>query len=129
MSRTYRDSINAKLRKSRKERWDLEYYREEYVAEKYELDYSTWTRQYIGELYVRSVLLKRAGVKPKKKRSYLEHDHYWYKYTPSWYVREFMNVPKRAKCRNWEKQAVKSLDLEDLPICPDYGRKPHLYYW
>jgi hypothetical protein len=35
------------------------------------------------------------------------------------------HVPKRAKCRNWEK--TRTLDNLDEP-CPDYGRKPHIYY-
>ena len=48
---------------------------------------------------------------------------------PSWFVREFMTVPKRAACRNWEKQAIYADDFEEIEDCPDFGRKPHVYYW
>ena len=47
---------------------------------------------------------------------------------PSWWVREFMSVPKRQKCRNWERNTVKLLDIEDVDICPDFGNKPHKYF-
>lgn len=129
MSRTYRDSLRAKHRKSRKQRWETKYYQEEYLAERYEYDYKTWTRQYLGELVLRKVTLQRGGVLPKQKRSFLNQGHYWYKYTPSWYTREFMTRPKRARCRAWEKRAASCLDLDDLDDCPDYGRKPHVYYY
>lgn len=66
------------------------------------------------------------GTKTKKKRS---HQGWWdgyYSKAPSWWVKEFMTVPKRAACRNWEK--TRTLDnLED--DYPDFGNKPFIYYW
>lgn len=65
------------------------------------------------------------GAKKKKPR-HTHGDWNWVYSTPSWYVREYMTAPKRAKCRNWEK--TRTLDNLD-EICPDYGRKPHIYYY
>lgn len=69
------------------------------------------------------------GQKPKTKKSYFNPGAYWFKSTPSWWVREFMSVPKRQKCKNWERNTVKLLDIEDADICPDFGNKPHIYYF
>lgn len=67
--------------------------------------------------------------KPKLKKNVFNPDDHWFKSTPSWWVQEFMTVPKRAKCRNWEKQTLKLQNIEDFTICPDFGNKPHIYYW
>jgi hypothetical protein len=64
------------------------------------------------------------GAKKKQKRNGF-HPKHWARATPSWWIREWMTVPKRAKCRNWEK--TRHLDNLDED-CPDYGRKPHVYY-
>ena len=65
----------------------------------------------------------------KVKKEYFNTDNHWFKKTPSWWIKEMMTVPKRQKCRNWEKTTVKLLDIEDADICPDYGNKPHKYFW
>ena len=70
-----------------------------------------------------------AGAKPKRKRSFSHPEQHWYQATPAHWTHLYMTVPKRAKCRNWEKTVVKAQDLEDVEDCPDYGRKPHIYYW
>lgn len=119
MSNTYRDKLRAQARKSGEVKWDVEYETIEY----------TYVSKYSDETYTGRVYIKRAGVLTKKKRSYLEFEHRWYAYTPNWWVREYMTVPKRAKCSVWERQAVRLVDIEDVEDCPDYGRKPHLYYW
>ena len=72
--------------------------------------------------------LELPGVKTKKPRKYAG-DWKWYKQTPGWFVREFMTVPKRAACRNWEHRAKQTVDFENFEDCPDFGRKPHVYYW
>jgi hypothetical protein len=50
--------------------------------------------------------------------------------TPSWWIREMMNQPQRAKGRQWEKSVLK-VDINDLDIIdyPSVSRKPHWYYW
>lgn len=78
--------------------------------------------------YDRFMWIDRPGVKTKKPRHY-SGDWKWYKQTPSWWVREFMTAPKRAACRNWEKQAIYADDFDDLEDCPDFGRKPHVYFY
>ena len=69
------------------------------------------------------------GKKPKLKKNYFNSDDHWFKSTPSWWVREFMSVPKRQKCKNWERNTAKLIDIEDADICPDFGNKPHIYYF
>jgi hypothetical protein len=64
------------------------------------------------------------GAKTKKPR-YLYTHWNWCRNTSSWWTKMTCHVPKRAKCRNWEK--TRTLDNLDEP-CPDYGRKPHIYY-
>ena len=64
----------------------------------------------------------------KVKKDYFNSDHHWFQSTPSWWVREFMSVPKRQKCKNWERNTAKLLDIEDADICPDFGNKPHKYF-
>lgn len=75
-----------------------------------------------------SCLMDIAGAKTKKKKRGF-HPKHWASATPSWWIREYMTVPKRAACSIWEKEAVKYLDIEEIPVCPDYGRKPHFFYW
>lgn len=69
-----------------------------------------------------------AGARKKVKRT-ARHPNHWAQATPGWWVHDFMTVPKRAACRNWEKDVVKHHDLEEITDCPDYGRRPHVYYW
>lgn len=85
--------------------------------------------EYVSDIeYISYRWLDKPGVKTKKPRHY-KGDWKWYRQTPSWFVREFMTTPKRAACRNWEKQAIYADDLEDFEDCPDFGRKPHVYFY
>lgn len=87
------------------------------------LDFSRYS---VGEW--RYPFLEFPGVKTKKSKKKYGGYHNWYGSTPSWWVREFMTSPKRSACRNWEKSVIYSIDLE-AEDCPDYGHKPHKYYW
>ena len=75
------------------------------------------------------VIINSKYTTPKQKRNYFNTNDHWFKHTPSWWVKTFMTKPKRNKCKNWEKQTVKLLDIENCGVCPDFGNKPHLYYW
>ena len=120
MSRTYKDK-----------KWKLRFPEDDWNFGK-ELVPACFTHRnwYTRELesYYGTCTMEVAGAKSKKKRSKEDQYHFPYS-TPSWWIREFMNVPKRAKCRNWEKDVVKLQDIEEAPVCPDYGNKPHFYYW
>ena len=74
------------------------------------------------------IYISKKWTTPKVKKKFFKYP-VWYKQTPSWWIKEFMTVPKRSKCRNWEKEILKLQDIEDCSICPDFGNKPHLYYW
>ena len=67
--------------------------------------------------------------KPKLKKNLFNPDDHWFKSTSSWWTKVFMTKPKRAKCKSWEKQTLKLQNIEDFTICPDFGNKPHVYYW
>jgi hypothetical protein len=129
MSRTYKDQPR-KLEVEYDDRFD-EFQYEAHVFSYGEYDpYNyRYTKTDTGETCIRTFFVKKAGIYTKKKRTYKNTDDWWYCRTPSWWVHDFMTVPKRAKCRNWEKDAVKHYDLEEIPDCPDYGDKPHHYYW
>jgi len=107
MSRTYKDRPN----RFKYDPWDQDTLREKCVSnDGYTLFYT---------IYLKTT-------KPKKKKS-VNTEWHWMKSTPSWFIREFMTVPKRAACRNWEKTLTLG-NLEEAD-CPDYGRKPYIYYW
>jgi hypothetical protein len=136
MSRTYKD----RPYKYNKEKVSWEDRHEEFEYEAYTYDYALpyvgWRsyKEHLDSKFVVGTRIKtfrveKAGVLKKRKRFYQDPDDNWYKRTPSWWTREFMTVPKRAACRNWEKQAIYADDLEDFEDCPDFGRKPHVYYW
>jgi hypothetical protein len=59
----------------------------------------------------------------------MDTENHWMS-TPSWWIREMMNQPQRAKGRQWEKSVLK-VDINDLDIIdyPSVSRKPHWYYW
>jgi hypothetical protein len=99
---------------------------------KYEtIEYDSWYKDYYTgewESYVGLYSLDVAGVVPKIKRRGFYPKH-WARATPSWWNHEFTTIPKRAACRNWEKDVLKAADLEDIKDCPDYGRRPHIFYW
>ena len=117
MSRTYKDRPN----RIKWGRWDDDIYFEDCEVER--RDY------YTGELVTREVsyMLHYAGYHPKKKRD-VNTEWKWMRSTPSWYTRLMMNKPKRRQCRLWEHSLHTVVDLEEAD-CPDYGRKPHIYYW
>ncbi len=52
----------------------------------------------------------------------------WYARTPSSWTRIQMTRPKRRACRVWELKTKYLLDFEEAD-CPDFGRKPHVYYY
>lgn len=127
MSRTYKD---RPFKFTDKVEFDDEYDRVEYEAEvyTYEKEYKWhYKRVYTGETRVSTYRVQKPGVHTKKKRSDVNKNDYWYRKTPSWWVHDYMTVPKRAACRNW----AKTLTLENIEEsdCPDYGDKPHFYYW
>jgi len=61
--------------------------------------------------------------KPKEK----DVEWHWMT-TPSWWCRLTMHRPKRRRCRIWEHEILREQDLSEAD-CPDWGRKPHVYYW
>ena len=129
MSRTYKDQPR-KLEVEHEDRYDeFQYEAHVYVYEKTPGVSWGYTQVFTGETCTRVFSVKKAGIYTKKKRTYKDQGYRWYCRTPSWWVREYMTVPKRAACRNWEKDVVKHYDLEEIPDCPDYGYKPHVYYW
>lgn len=106
MSRTYKDKS-----------WKLRYPR-------YDVDYE-FIKVPLNSGDFSYCTIYNKTTKPKKRKT-VDTEYRWLRGTPSWWVREFMTVPKRAACRNWEK--TRNLDnLEE--DCPDYGNKPHIYYW
>lgn len=59
----------------------------------------------------------------KYRSDYLDHMN-----EPSWWIKEFMTRPARAKCRDILRKIKKGeRDPEDT-VYPD-NRKPHIYYW
>ena len=106
MSRTFKD-LPSKLRYPEEE-WDYKYY---FTGNRKCIDY-----------------LQYPGVLTKKKKK-VDTEYHWMS-TPSWWIREMMNQPQRAKGRQWEKSVLK-VDINDLDIIdyPSVSRKPHWYYW
>lgn len=136
MSRTYKD----RPYKHRKDyvSWDEIHEQVEYEAYIYDyaVPYTTWKcyREHLDSKFVigtrtKTFTVKKAGVLKKRKRTYVDKDWYWFKGTPSWWTHVYMTTPKRAACRNWEKSIVNAVDYEEIEDCPDFGRKPHMYYW
>ena len=131
MSRTYKDK-DFYLRFP-EEKYDFGSEKIEYRAVvrtlyEYNLEDDSYSKVEVPQPYIDYRRMDKAGVKTKKSRSY-SGDWNRYKQPPSWFVREFMNVPKRAACRNWEKQAIYAVDFEEIEDCPDFGRKPHVYFY
>ena len=117
MGKTYKDK-----------KWSLRYPENDYTFGTEKVEYTVKRNSYYtGEPieYTSYIYVDIPGAKKKKKRN-VHGDWNWCQNTPSWWIRECMNAPKRAKCRNWEK--TRTLDNLD-EVCPDYGRKPHIYYW
>lgn len=127
MSKTYKD----KPYKFRQEvKYDDQYESVPYEALEYTLEPAggyRYKQVFTGNVITRHFSVKKAGIFRKKKRSEVDPSDWWYRHTPGWWTRSRMTVPKRAACRNWEK----TLNLSNIEEadCPDYGRKPHQYYW
>ena len=87
----------------------------------------TLTNPYTGEelVFSRGYHLEVAGAKTRKKRNVNDHWN-WVQSTPSWWTRSTMNRPQRRASRVWERTVLSS-DIEEAD-CPDYGKKPHVYY-
>lgn len=69
---------------------------------------------------------ERLHDKPKKPK---HQDTKWHwMSTPSWWTRATMHRPKRRQCRVWEQTICGTQDLSEAD-CPDWGHKPHVYYW
>ena len=131
MSRTYKDK-DFYLRFP-EEKYDFGSEKIEYRAVvrtlyEYNLEDDSYSKVEVPQHYIGYRRMDKAGVKTKKSRHY-NGDWKWYKRTPGWFVREFMTAPKRAACRNWEKQAIYAVDFEEIEDCPDFGRKPHTYFY
>ncbi len=67
--------------------------------------------------------LRDRAKKPKHK----DVEWHWMT-TPSWWTRLTMHRPKRRKCRVWEHNIRREQDFSEAD-CPDWGHKPHVYYW
>jgi hypothetical protein len=114
MSRTYKHTKEAKLKRYYKERWDFEY-------EPYEYVYEHWFQPGTFGTYTRYI--KKAGVLTKKKKN-VDSEHHWMT-TPSWWNRMQHTRPERRRV----KVALSRVsDVEEADI-PDLGRKPHIYFW
>lgn len=120
MSRTYKDK-----------KWELRFPQDDWSFGTEDVPavftYRNWYTKEVEHSFG-SIRVNIAGARAKQKRSKVPQQNFPYS-TPSWWIREFMTVPKRAKCRNWAKDAVRFQDIEDAGDCPDYGNKPHFYYW
>ena len=122
MSRTYKDRNRVKLKRYYRDRWETEHTKFVYEGWKY-----VWPdfNNSVGTI-TRTIYLKKAGVKPKKRKELDTEDH-WMS-TPGWWVKMTMTKPQRRSQHLLEKQALKAVDIEDVDF-PELGRKPHIYYW
>ena len=118
MSRTFKD-IPSKIR-----------FPEVYDNDRYETLTCETEKSYGGRSWIGTsiYLLEKKGYKRKQKRHEFREWN-WLQSTPSWWTRLMMQKPKRRACRDWERKALYIEDLEDYDDCPDFGRKPHQYYW
>ena len=97
---------------------------EEYETVKYECTatYPTWGYK-VGDTYIKTFSLKRAGIHPKKKKN-VDTEYHWMT-TPSWWNRMQHTRPERRRVKIALSQVS---DVEEADI-PDLGRKPHMYFW
>jgi hypothetical protein len=118
MSRTYKHTTEANLKRYYKSRWDDEYEKYEYLGRVYAYpDFSA------EEFRVRTCYLKKAGVLTKKKKN-VDSEHHWMT-TPSWWNRMKHTRPERRRVNIALSQVS---DVEEVDI-PDLKRKPHIYFW
>lgn len=65
-----------------------------------------------------------------KKRRTLDNDYRWYRQNPSWWNKIYFYKPLRSKIRYLENKIKKTPIKElDLIYFPEFGNKPHIYYW
>lgn len=132
MSRTYKDRP-YKIRYPREYRDDYVIYKEEYWLQTHIWTYDEKVRSSVEELLpfpiwrCRKWEIQAPTSKPKVKRSAITKNYCWYKKTPSWWSRMFMNRPQRHKGRQWERKVLFE-DIEDTDP-PGVSRKPHIFYW
>lgn len=69
---------------------------------------------------------KHHGWKAKKRE--FGNGWRWTSQTPGWFVRTFMTRPQRRAVKLWERDAVKTTDIDRVDK-PPHGHKPHVYYW
>jgi len=56
------------------------------------------------------------------------HSTGWLSGAPNWFVREYMNVPKRRANKRLCHKSMCGADPDEL-LFPLGNRKPHVYYW
>lgn len=120
MARTFKDK-----------KWTLRHPENDYYFGTERISYTVprkdWTTGEILEgTWTNYVYVDIPGAKTKKKRD-IDGNWRWYQRTPSWWSRLVMNKPRRRACRVWERQVLLE-DIEEAD-CPDYGRKPHVYFY
>jgi hypothetical protein len=118
MSRTYKHTKEANLKRYYKARWDYEYETYEYLGKVY-----SFPELVVEEFKVRTCYLKKAGVITKKKKN-VDSEYHWMT-TPSWWNRMQHTRPERRSVKVALSQVS---DVEEVDI-PDTGRKPHQYFW
>lgn len=119
MSRTLKDQP-PKFRLPKYHAWDEKNLRVPYTAVRKEWDGT------IHEVQAHYWVKAKAG--PKVKRGVI-NDWWWLRSEPHWWNHMCDEVPRRAECRIWERNAVKYrgayIDL-DTPVHP---HAYHCYYW
>jgi len=121
MSRTYKDKPN----KFRKDHYS---WHEDWERVTYTYTYRNILKDGEPVTYTSSYSVQKPTSK-RKKRKELDTEDHWMT-TPSWWWRIVHHRPTRRACHIWEKSVHRFLDDDvDLSICPDFGRKPHHYFW
>lgn len=97
-------------------------YKDRPVRLKYSEYFSKWCIRHDDGSW-RDESLRDRPKKPKRKNV----EWHWMS-TPSWWTNITMTRPLRRRCRVWEHNIIREQDLSEAD-CPDWGRKPHVYYW
>ena len=125
MSRTYKHTKEAKLKRYYKARWETEHDKYVYQGTTY---YLQELNDVVPEYVTRTMYLKKAGVLTKKKKV-VDSEHHWMT-TPSWWNNLFHTRPIRGKFRNFCLNAVKSgTDTLEEMLEPEDSKNPHKYFW